>query len=348
MSTKKLDELGVSAFCESMGLMAKAGIQTDEALTLLSQGEYGKDGILGQALTGMRRSVEDGKSLAEAMEESGIFDDYCLRMVAAGRRSGRMEEVLLHLSRYYARQKTISEKVKSAIVYPSTMLIMIIVVLAVMLAMVLPAFTRVYNSLTGSLADSSYGYVTWAYGLCWVALVVMVILAIVLIGGRLMWNGSGRDTVRRTLFKIPAAAGILKSMGKFRFVSAFETFLASGEMQDTAVLDSIPMTDCPPVEESLKKCAIHMEEGHGFAQSAFEEELFEPVYGRMLLAGERSGDMETVLERLADHLEEDYVDRVDRLVSVIDPVLSGVMLVTVGVSLLSVMLPLIGMMSAIG
>ena len=108
------------------------------------------------------------------------------------------------------------------------------------------------------------------------------------------------------------------------------------------------MTDCPPVEETLKKCAIRMEEGHGFAQSAFEESLFEPVYGRMLLAGERSGDMESVLDRLADHLEEDYVDRVDRLVSVIDPVLSGVMLVTVGVSLLSVMLPLIGMMSAIG
>ena len=348
MSTKKLDELGVSAFCESMGLMARAGIQTDEALALLAQGEYGKDGILGQALPKMRESVEEGKGLAEAMEESGLFDSYCLRMVAAGKKSGRMEEVLLHLSRYYARQKTIAEKVKSALVYPSTMLIMIIVVLIVMLAMVLPAFTRVYNSLTGSLAPSSYSYVSWAYGLCWVALVVMVILAAVLIGGRLAWNGSGREKVRNLLFKIPAAAGILKSMGKFRFTSAFETFLASGEMQDMAVLDSIPMTDCPPVEETLKKCAIHMEEGHGFAQSAFEESLFEPVYGRMLLAGERSGDMESVLDRLADHLEEDYVDRVDRLVSVIDPVLSGVMLVTVGVSLLSVMLPLIGMMSAIG
>lgn len=348
MSTKKLDELGISAFCESMGLMAKAGIQTDEALELLSQGEAGQSGILGQALPQMRDSVEGGKGLAEAMEESGIFDDYCLRMVNTGKKTGRMEEVLLHLSSYYARQKSISEKVKSAIVYPSAMLIMIIVVLAVMLAMVLPAFTRVYNSLTGSLAASSYSYVSWAYGLCWVALVVMVILALVLIGGRLMWNGSGRDSVRRALFKIPAAAGILKSMGKFRFVTAFETFLASGEMQDTAVLDSIPMTDCPPVEESLKKIALHMEEGHGFAQSAFEEDLFEPVYGRMLLAGERSGDMETVLGRLAGHLEEDYVDRVDRLVSVIDPVLSGVMLVTVGVSLLSVMLPLIGMMSAIG
>ena len=155
MSTKKLDQLGVSAFCESMGLMARAGIQTDEALALLAQGEYGKEGILGQALSGMRESVEEGKGLAEAMEESGIFDDYCLRMVKAGKKTGRMEEDLLHLSKYYARQKTIAEKVKSAIVYPSTMLIMIIVVLIVMLAMVLPAFPRVYNSLTGSLASSS-------------------------------------------------------------------------------------------------------------------------------------------------------------------------------------------------
>jgi len=228
------------------------------------------------------------------------------------------------------------------------MVLMIIGILLVMLLMVLPGFTRVYTSLAGSLAAGSFGYVKWAYGICWVALAVMVIFAVALIGGRLMWNGSGRETVRRTLLKFPATASILKSMGQYRFTSAFDTFLASGEMQDAALAESIPMVDCPPVEEALEKVAGHMEEGHGFAQSVFNEQFFEPVYGRMLLAGERSGDMGTVLSRLIDHLEEDYVGRVDRLVAIIDPILSGVMLATVGISLLSVMLPLIGMMSSIG
>ena len=91
-----------------------------------------------------------------------------------------------------------------------------------------------------------------------------------------------------------------------------------------------------------------MEEGHGISQAAIDADLFEPLYGRMLLAGERSGNLENVLGRLTEHLEQNCGDLVDRLVSVVDPLLSGVLMVTVGLSLLSVMLPLIGMMSSVG
>ena len=133
----------------------------------------------------------------------------------------------------------------------------------------------------------------------------------------------------------------------FRFTSALSTFLASGEMQDEAVLNSLPMTDCAPVEEKLKACVLRMEEGHSIAQAAYDEALFEPVYGRMLLAGERSGNLENVLQRLTELLEENCGNLVDRLVGIIDPLLSGVLMLTVGLSLLSVMLPLIGMMNSV-
>jgi type IV pilus assembly protein PilC len=91
-----------------------------------------------------------------------------------------------------------------------------------------------------------------------------------------------------------------------------------------------------------------MEQGHSIAQAAYEEELFEPVYGRMLLAGERSGNMENVLARLTSLLEENCGHMVDRLTGIVDPLLSGVLMVSVGLSLLSVMLPLIGMMNSVG
>ena len=137
-------------------------------------------------------------------------------------------------------------------------------------------------------------------------------------------------------------------MGMFRITSALSIFLASGEMQDDAVLKSIPMAACEPVEEKLKRCARRMEEGHSFAQAAYDEELFEPIYGRMLLAGERSGNLENVLDRLTGLLEENCSNLVERLIGTVDPLLSGVLMVTVGLSLLSVMLPLIGMMNSIG
>ena len=347
MSKQKLDNLGVSAFCESMAMMVQSGIQTDEAIGLLQSG-HETGGVLEQALVGMRQAVEQGNTLSSAMEESGVFPRYALQMIRAGEASGHLEDILFRLARYYADQKTISDKLRNAVTYPAAMLILIIVVLVVMLVMVLPAFSEVYDAMTGSLAASSYSYIRWAYGFCWFALIVMVLLAAALVTGLVLWNSGKRSTVEAVLWKIPITAKILESMGMFRFTGALSTFLASGEMQDEAVLQSIPMTDCAPVEERLKRCALRMEEGHSISQAAYDENLFEPLYGRMLLAGERSGNLESVLQRLTTHLEENCSSLVDRLVGIVDPLLSGVLMVTVGLSLLSVMLPLIGMMNAVG
>ena len=344
---RKLDNLGVSAFCESMGMMARAGIQTEEAISLLGSSAE-TDGILGAALVQMNESVSAGSSLADAMEESGIFPEYAIKMIAAGEDAGRLEDILFRLADYYQDQKTIADKLKSAITYPAAMLLMIIAVLIIMLTMVLPAFSDVYENLTGSLAASTYSYIRWAYGISWVALIIMVILAACLLIGNFMWKHGNKSSVEKALRKIPACANILDSMGLFRFTSALETYLASGEMQDEAVKKSLPMTDCKTVEAKIEKCLEGMEEGHSFAQAAYDEGLFEPVYGRMLLAGERSGDMESVLKRLTKLLGDNCTGLVGKLVDTVDPLLSGVLMVTVGLSLLSVMIPLIGMMNSIG
>lgn len=347
MGHGKLDNLGVSAFCESMAMMVQSGIQTDEAVALLCQGNE-QGGVLAQGLAVMQKETEQGKSLSNAMTEAGCFPEYAIQMVAAGENAGRTEDVLFGLSRYYADQKTLTEKLKSAVMYPAIMLVLVIAVLAAMLTMVLPAFTDVYDSLTGSVVVSTYGYIRWAYGICWLALAVMVILVIGLVLGLILWNSGKRAPVEGVLRRVPVCAAILDGMGMFRFTSALSIFLASGEMQDIAVLDSMKMASCKPVEEKLRRCAGRMEEGHSIAQAAYDEGLFEPVYGRMLLAGERSGSLESVLQKLIGLLEEQCSQLVDRLVGVVDPLLSGVLMLTVGLSLLSVMLPLIGMMNAIG
>lgn len=344
---KKLDNLGISAFCESMGMMARAGIQTDEAIALLGQSRH-TDGVLGEALQRMKVSVEQGEGLAQAMEHSEIFPEYALRMVRAGEDAGRLEDVLMRLADYYRDQKAIGEKVRAAITYPAAMLGLIIIVLVVLLARVLPTFTAVYEKMTGSLMASSYNYITWAYGFCWAALIVMIVLALALLIGRAVWNGGRRSGIEGMLRRIPICGSIFESMGLFRFTSALETFLSSGQMQDVAVAESMKMADYQPLEKKLQACLERMKEGHSFAQAAYDEELLEPVYGRMLLAGERSGSMESVLARLTKLLEDNAGTQVDRLVGTVDPLLSGVLMVTVGLSLLSVMLPLIGIMTAIG
>ena len=349
MSKKKLDELGVSAFCESMAMMLQAGIQIDEAIDLL-QSEHGSGtGVLEKGLAVMKKELDGSSGLADAMRKSGVFPDYAIQMIESGEDYGRLEDILFRLSDYYADQKTIADKLRGALTYPAAMLVLIIAVLTVMLAMVLPAFTDVYESLTGSLAASSYRYVYWAYAICWIALGVMLLLSAALLIGFAMWKTGKRGKVEALLRKNKLCASILESMGMFRFTAALGTFLASGDMQDDAMEKSVPMTDCAPVEERLRRCMKRMkEEGRSIAQTAYDEDLFEPVYGRMLLAGERSGNLERVLRRLSMLLQQKCNMLVDRLVGIVDPALSGILMATIGLSLLSVMLPLIGMMNSVG
>ncbi len=343
---KTMNMLGISAFCESLGMMIQAGIQVNEAVYLLEQ--KGEGGQLAAAVQEMGKSLDEGSTLAAAMRKTDLFPEYAVRMIEAGENTGKLEEVLFRLSSYYREQHTISEKLRSVIIYPAAMLVMIIIVLVIMLKMVLPSFRDVYNSLTGSLAASSYRYIGLAFGFCRIALVIMIILVVLGTLGLLMWNGSGRQRVEKLLGGSAACRGIMETLAMYRFTSAFEVFLASGEMQDEAMLNSLPMADYDPVTARLKNCARKMEEGIGFAQAANDMNLYEPIYGRMLIPSERSGHMDTALRRLIELLAEDCGNRIDRLINFVEPLLSGVLMITIAVALLSVMLPLIGIMNSIG
>ncbi len=348
MKNKKMSDLGASAFCESMTMMVGSGIQADEAISLLLE-DQSTGGVLMEALSRVKAALENGAGMAEALAGAEAFPDYLTRMVALGERSGQLEEVFRHLADYYARQHTISRRLQGVVRYPAVMLAVIAAVLAVMLAKVLPVFSDVYESMTGSLAASSYRYIHLAYGLCWAALIAMLLLALLAAAGLLLWRlPRGRAFEKRILERFPVTSGLMERLGLYRFFVSLEILLAAGEPQDLAVEESLGMVDCGPVEEKVRQCLERMTEGEGLAQAAYHVGLLEPVYGRMLLAGSRSGNLDRVLERVSGLLQESALQRVDLLVNVLDPVLSGIMMLTVGFSLISVMLPLIGMMNSIG
>lgn len=348
MKKEMISNLGVSALCESMMMMLQAGIQTDEAISLLLEDNRGS-GVLAKALRQADGLVASGETVSQAFRETGVFPDYMIRMIAMGERSGQMEKVFGHLAEYYAQQDTMSQQLWSVVRYPAVMLVVILAVLAVMLTKVLPVFSGVYESLTGSLFSSAYRYIEVAYGFCWAALGVMLVLAVLLIGGQLLWHtGKGRKLMQKLLEKLPCTKRLMGSLGLYRFMVSLQLLMAAGETQDLAVEESTKLVQCGIVEEKLRQCEKRMLEGEGIAQAAYHVELLEPVYGRMLLAGAKSGNLSEVLGRLAALLREDVLHRVEILVSVLNPVLSGVMMLTVGAALVSVMLPLIGMMSSIG
>ena len=343
----KLDLLGVSAFCESMGMMIRSGIQLDEAISLFKQKDH-KGGLLEDNIEVMEKCIAEGNSLKVAMEQCGIFPEYALKMIETGESTGKLEDVLFTLADYYEKQDVIVSKIRSALIYPLAMLVMIIIVLFIMLKAVLPSFSGVYTSLSGSLADSSYRYISYAYIFCRVVLIIMIILVALLIIGYLMYKGNGKRKVQNFLATNKTLASIMESLALYRFTSAYELLLASGKMQDDALEEAKAMADYEPVEKKLEAVEAKMKEGNGFANAANEVELYEPIYGRMLIPGERSGNTDSVLSRLISLLAHSASSQLDNFINTIEPLLSGLLMLSIGIALLSLMLPLIGIMNSIG
>ena len=161
-----------------------------------------------------------------------------------------------------------------------------------------------------------------------------------------MWNSGKKKEVEKLLRHIPVCADLFDETAKYRFTSAFGIYLASGEARDDAVRKCRPLADCENVEKKLSDISDLMDDGLNFSSAANKVELYEPIYGRMLVPAERSGNMEGVLKRLNDLLKADITTLTSRIVNTAEPLLSGVLMISIGIVLISLMLPLIGMMSS--
>ena len=181
MAAKTLRSLAVSAFCEDMAMMLAAGIQVDDALSLM-RGDSG-DGPLYDAASAVLERVQMGEPLAEAVKQCGYFPAYAAQLVAAGEAAGRTESVLKSLAVYYETQDKLEKRLKSAVIYPAVLLFLMAGVLAVLVARVLPVFTGVYTGLAGSVAASSYAYITAANIIGWASLCLVIVLTALLLTG---------------------------------------------------------------------------------------------------------------------------------------------------------------------
>ena len=345
--TKQLSPIAASVFCENMAMMLSAGISVDETLALLC--EDSEQGDFHEAADAVHRLVISGVPLAQAVRECGMFPQYMSDMIEAGETAGRTDSVLRVLSVYYETQHRLAKKLKSAVVYPAALLLLMAVVLGVMVFQVLPVFTGVYTSLTGSLAASSYSYIRVAYLVGGVALAAVVVLAVLLLAGLLVARTPrGKVWLLGVFEHFPLTGGAFAQLAQAQFTTALATFVASGMNVDVSLERAIPMVQHRGLREKLTRAQAKMEGGQSLAQAFYEEKVFEPLYNRMLLSGSRSGQMENVLERLSAVFSDEADARFELLIGNIEPVLSGLLTLAVGLTLLSVMLPLIGILAAVG
>jgi type IV pilus assembly protein PilC len=229
------------------------------------------------------------------------------------------------------------------VIYPAVLLFLMAGVLAVLVARVLPVFTGVYTGLAGSVAASSYAYITAANIIGWASLCLVIVLTALLLTGAAAARTQRGNGLFRTLFeKLPFTSAAARRLAEAQFTTALATFTASGMDTDTA------MERHRALRAQLESCRRQMLEGRSLAQAVYDNRVFEPLYARMLMSGARSGNLDQVLARLAQVFSEDANMRMGRIIDSVEPVLAGFLTVSVGITLLAVMLPLIGILTSIG
>jgi type IV pilus assembly protein PilC len=343
-NTQLLSAEELSAFSAQLALTVKTGIPLSESVMILrddSETSAAKK-MLGKILD----SLESGNSLAAALRDAGGFPLYMTQMIEIGETSGRLEQVLDSLSRYYARENNIAKGVQSAVTYPAIMLFILIAIILVLVIKVLPIFDQVFNSLGGEMSPLATGAMALGNAISKysVAIIATVaVIAVILIILRLTPGGRmAISRMSRRLFK-----KLSGKMASGKFASGMALMLASGVDVDRAVDLTLPLMDNFDMRARVEKLKGLIETGESFAESVVKTRVFTGMEARMLVLGFKSGHPDTVMERIAGDYEAQIDDRLDSLISVIEPTMVAVLCVIVGLILLSAMLPLLAVMSSI-
>ena len=342
----KSEEL--SFFAGNMAMMIKAGITPADAVARLLS--HPGDDIMRDTLGNVYKSLSDQHSdFTTAMRSTEMFPEYMVNMIAVGEESGRLEEVLKSLSDYYGRQNHLEKELRTALIYPSVLLFLMSGVLLLMTEMVLPVFMRVYRSMTGSLAASSYAYVNVAVIIGRVGLYITLIACVLMIIFFIMSNTkSGNEKLLKIGERLPMTRKIMYQISLSQLADFLETFIASGLDEDTSVYRAIKMVTNKELAIKLQLVQHRMENGENLPDAFSHEAMFDSVKSVMLITGAGVGGTEEVLSKLADSTGNEAEDSIQKFIEVIEPVFTGFLTIIIGVTLLSIMLPLIGMLGAIG
>ena len=335
-------------FCRELHQLVRTGIPLAEGLTMLREDETDPD--TRSWLEALCRSTEEGLPLASALRETGAFPAYMTDMVSLAEETGRLEDVLLSLQRHYDRQLRMAADIRGAVAVPVTLFAVMVAVVVLLVTQVLPVFDRVFAQLgvrmgavaTGMMNDGAV-LAKAGTGLA----VVLVILAAAALVVALV--PSLREKFVTGFRRSFGGRGILGQMAAARFASSMSMAVASGlSMEESVALSAKLCGGAREIDEKTERCRKEIEEGGSPADALADSGLFSGRDCRLLKLAEQTGSLPDTLEDLAQRQEEESLRRIDRTVGAIEPAIVVITSALAGVILLSVMLPLMGLLSTIG
>lgn len=334
-------------FCRSLSLQLHAGIPLADGLYLLAEDELEETKALYQR---MGSGLDRGGQLDAVMAEAGCFPEYVCGMVTIGQQTGKLEQTLGALADFYDRQHARKRQIKNALGYPCMVFVLMLIVVAVLLMKVLPVFDGVYNSLGSRLTGLAAGLLHLGMALENALPVLLAVLAAGVGFGLLYAKASGiQDRVNGWYRSRFGDRGIARRFNNARFSQAVAMGLSSGlPLEEAMALAGDLLKEIPDAARRCRLCLQRLDAGDSLADAMSAAQLLPPAESRMLAVGLRAGNGDRVMEEIAQRLSRQAEEALEDAVSRIEPAMVLAASLLVGVILLSVMLPLMNIMAAIG
>lgn len=339
---RQLSCLETAGFCEQLAMILKAGIYLGEGLEMMSQDNTRSEEK--QMLMQIHQDLEQNGALAPALEKTGVFPEYMVHMVRLGEETGRLDEVMETLAGHYTREAEIRESVRTAIAFPALMLAMVIVIVVVLLTQVMPIFQQVFAQLGAELTGVSRVLMDLGQGLRSGAVAAGAVV-IVLVGAVAFLTTGGRKFAKEIFARAPGVHKLWDSISLCRFAGGMALALRSGLNPEYALELVYQLNEDGRFRQRLDRVRQAMEQGQDMTEALVNEGILSGIYGRMAAIGRKTGTLDETMLRIAENAQETVDKTIARSLGWIEPALVVILSVLVGGILLSVMFPLLGILS---
>lgn len=343
MKEKPLDNLYLSAFFMELYLIMNSGISINNGISILAEAET--DTFKKNLLNTIHEHLETGGYFFQALDKTSAFSYYAVKMVETGEKTGRLDHVFNSLSTYYERQEQIRQGIKNAALYPLILVLMVLFVMFIIITKVLPVFNDAFLMLgatMGTLAKMFFETGLFinkniiAFTLLAAALVVFAIFV------------SVSQSFKRKLSFLLKNTKTSTAIATANFTSVMSLCLKSGTDIDYALEMAQDICRETALEEKISASREKISEGLSFIEAISQADLLSPLYCQMLKIGFETGSFDMVMEDIAKRSQEGAANAIDDLLVKIEPLLVIIMCLFIGLVLMSVMMPLMAIMTSIG
>ena len=327
-------------FTRQLATMIDAGIAIVQALQALSDQTPNK--VMRDTIRDITTRVESGESFSEALSRHPkAFNRLYVSMVGAGEKGGLLAEILARLATYLENTERLRKKVKTALMYPTVVTIVAIVITVFLLVKVIPTFKDVYSGFGAKLPTPTEILIDLS------ELVQHYLIYLIVLAGAGVWGWlyfiktkQGRDFWDKLRIKLPIFGTIAHKICLARFTRTLSSLVRSG-VPILEVLHIVSQTVGNTVmEKAIKAAATDIERGEGISQALAKHPVFPSMIVRMLSAGEQTGNIDNMLERVANFLDEEIETTLSGLMSLIEPLLIVFLGVVIGGMVICMFLPI--------